>query len=61
MLRRRWGKSTIAMEVIVRILLDGKPAAWFAPTYRLLKDAWAQIKLTLEPVTIRSLEAGGWR
>lgn len=54
---RRWGKTTIAMEVIVRILLDGKPAAWFAPTYRLLKDAWAQIKLTLEPITVRSLEA----
>jgi hypothetical protein len=54
---RRWGKTTIAMEVIVRLLLEGKPAAWFAPTYRLLKDAWAQIKQTLEPVTERSLEA----
>ena len=54
---RRWGKTTIAMEVILRLLLEGKPAAWYAPTYRLLKDAWAQIKLTLEPVTVRSLEA----
>ena len=54
---RRWGKTTIAMEVIVRLLLAGKPAAWFAPTYRLLKDAWAQIKQTLESVTTRSLEA----
>ena len=54
---RRWGKTTIAMEVILRILMEGKPAAWFAPTYRLLKDAWAQIKQTLEPVTLRSLEA----
>jgi hypothetical protein len=54
---RRWGKTTIAMEVIVRVLLDGKPAAWYAPTYRLLKDAWSQIKQTLEPVTERSQEA----
>jgi Terminase RNaseH-like domain/Terminase large subunit, T4likevirus-type, N-terminal len=54
---RRWGKTTIAMEAVVRILLEGKPAAWYAPTYRLLKDAWAQIKQTLEPITVRSLEA----
>ena len=54
---RRWGKTTIAMEVLVRLLLEGKPVAWFAPTYRLLKDAWAQIKLTLDPITERSLEA----
>jgi Terminase large subunit, T4likevirus-type, N-terminal/Terminase RNaseH-like domain len=54
---RRWGKTTIAMEVMVRLLMAGKPVAWFAPTYRLLKDAWAQIKQTLEPVTERSLEA----
>ena len=54
---RRWGKTTIAMEVLIGLLLQGKPVAWFAPTYRLLKDAWAQIKQTLEPVTVRSLEA----
>lgn len=45
------------MEVILRVLLEGKPAAWYAPTYRSLKDAWAQIKQTLEPVTERSQEA----
>lgn len=45
------------MEVLIGILLAQKPAAWFAPTYRLLKDAWSQIKQTLEPVTVRSLEA----
>jgi len=54
---RRWGKTTISMECILRVMLAGKPAAWFAPTYRLLKDAWRQIQQTMDPITTRSLEA----
>ena len=45
------------MECVLRVILAGKPAAWFAPTYRHLKDAWRQIQQTMEPITTRSLEA----
>ena len=45
------------MEVVLRVLLEGKPVAWFAPTYKLLKDAWTQIKQTLDPIITRSQEA----
>src|ERR1017187_8879135 len=54
---RRWGKTTIAMDCIVRALLCGKPAAWFSPTYRALSDAWRQLQVILAPITTRTSEA----
>src|ERR1035438_5159518 len=54
---RRWGKTTIGMECIVRTILPGKPAAWFSPTYRLLSDAWRQLCETLDPVTSRKSDS----
>ena len=43
----------MAMECVVRAILQRKPVAWFSPTYRTLDDSWRALRETLEPVTVR--------
>jgi Terminase RNaseH-like domain len=54
---RRWGKTTIGQQCVIRPALAGKRTAWFSPTYRLLSDAWRSLVSTLQPVTARKNEA----
>ncbi len=52
---RRWGKTRLAIDRIVKPVLEGFPAAWFAPTYKLQQEAWRGIQEILAPViTARS-------
>lgn len=53
---RRWGKTTIAMDCVVKPILAGKKVAWFSPSYRSLSDAWRQLAETLRPVIARKNE-----
>jgi hypothetical protein len=51
---RRWGKSLFGLEQILFEpggALDGKPVAWFAPTYQLTLEIWKDAERTLRPVT----------
>ena len=48
---RRWGKTVIGMDRLVRPALRGLRVAWFAPIYRDLSDPWREIQRILEPVT----------
>lgn len=57
---RRWGKTTIAVDRVVRPALAGRPVAWFAPTYKLLSEVWRTIHQTLAPITIRKNEQERW-
>jgi hypothetical protein len=57
---RRWGKTTIAVDRVVRPALSGKPVAWFAPTYKLLSEVWRTIHQTLAPITTRKNEQERW-
>jgi phage FluMu gp28-like protein len=57
---RRWGKTTIAVDRVVRTALAGRPVAWFAPTYKLLSEVWRTIHQTLAPITIRKNEQERW-
>ena len=57
---RRWGKTTIAVDRVVRPALAGKPCAWFAPTYKLLSEVWRTVHRTLAPVTTRKNEQERW-
>lgn len=47
---RRWGKSTLGQYLISKNL--EAPVAWFAPTYKLLEDAWRQISKVYQPIII---------
>ena len=53
---RRFGKTTVAVKVICSHLLAGKSVAYFAPTFRMTKDVWEDLKSVLAPVTKRVSE-----
>ena len=40
---RRFGKTSMAIYLVVMALLAGQPVAWFSPTYKMLEDVWRQI------------------
>ena len=44
---RRFGKSLFGVDLLSECALDGHPVAWFAPTYKYLKQAWRDTKKTL--------------
>lgn len=50
---RRWGKTLFGMEQILFErggAIDGKPVAWFAPTYQLLLEVWKDSERSLSPI-----------
>lgn len=40
---RRFGKTTLGVDLAIDPALDGFPVGWFAPTYKILADAWREI------------------
>jgi len=58
---RRFGKSQLGMNRLMLAAIGGpgKPAqhaAWFAPTYKMLLEAWNETRRRLDPVTKRTSE-----
>lgn len=51
---RRFGKSTLAIELLSRPALEAQPVAYFSPTYKLLTEVWRYLESTLRPVIRRS-------
>lgn len=51
---RRYGKSTLGRNRIIKAALAGKPTAWFAPTYKLFSPEWRFLRTELAPVTLRA-------
>ncbi len=49
---RRWGKSTIGIDRIVKPALEGFPTAWFSPSYKMLLESWREIQDVLAPVIV---------
>lgn len=47
---RRWGKTTLGLNLVAEVMLAGYPAGWFAGTTKLQADAWREIKRVLAPV-----------
>ena len=45
---RRFGKTTLAVnELLPQIALDGKPCAYYAPTYKDLHDVWLELRTVM--------------
>jgi hypothetical protein len=40
---RRFGKTTLGVDLLLDPALDGFPVAWFAPTYKLLDEVWREL------------------
>jgi hypothetical protein len=43
---RRWGKTDMGENLALKPALDGHAVAWFAPTYKLLEEAWDRFTTT---------------
>jgi hypothetical protein len=57
---RRWGKTTIATDRIIRPALAGHPVAWFAPTYKYLTDVFQDVRRRVKPM-IKAMDASDRR
>jgi hypothetical protein len=53
---RRWGKSLIGENILIKPALSGAPVGWFSPTYKMLAEAWREVKSTVAPVVQRRSE-----
>jgi hypothetical protein len=53
---RRFGKTVLGMDRLIQTALQGKPVAWFSPTYRLLGDVWRELLCVLPPVILKKSE-----
>lgn len=43
-LGRRSGKTTLGVRLLLHSAIEGKPVAWFSPTYKMLVDVWRYIR-----------------
>ncbi|MET0646984.1 MAG: terminase family protein [Pyrinomonadaceae bacterium] len=50
---RRFGKTTLGVNLLTPVALQGYPVAWFAPTYKLLLEVWDEFERLLAPVTLK--------
>jgi hypothetical protein len=50
---RRWGKSAMATNLLAETALDGEPAGYFAPTYKLLDGTYNECLNDLAPIIKR--------
>jgi hypothetical protein len=49
---RRFGKTVLGMNRLIRATLQGKPVAWFSPSYKLMAETWRELRHLLKTVTI---------
>jgi hypothetical protein len=54
---RRWGKNIVEHRRIGGVAIQGKPCAWFTPTYRMLAEDWRELTNRLAPVIQRRNES----
>src|SRR5512147_2938988 len=51
---RRWGKTDLCQIVVSGPILKGYPVGWFAPTYKILDEAWSEINRIYSPIITAS-------
>ena len=50
---RRFGKTALGTRLLADEAIDKQPAAWFAPTYKLLDEVWRELRRRLSPIITR--------
>lgn len=53
---RRWGKSVIAVDEVIKALLKGLRVAYFGPTYKDNSEIWMDLKHRLHDVIVEKSE-----
>ena len=51
---RRFGKTVLLLDRLVRPALEGRPVAWFAPSEKYFDEVWREATKLLRPVTTRA-------
>lgn len=41
---RRWGKTTLSIELAIETMLEGRPVGYWCPTYKDLSEVWNELK-----------------
>lgn len=57
---RRFGKTAVAVHLLCMALMEGRLAAYFAPTFRMGAEVWRELHRTLRPLIDRAREKE-WR
>jgi len=47
---RRFGKTLLCLDLNLEVALDGQPVGWFAPSYKILSEAWRDINRLAGPI-----------
>jgi hypothetical protein len=47
---RRWGKTDFAKTIAADYMLKGRNVGWFAPSYKIMSEAYSELALLLNPV-----------
>lgn len=47
---RRFGKTTLGIDLLINAAIDGYPVAWFAPSYKFLAEVWRDTISLLAPL-----------
>jgi hypothetical protein len=48
---RRFGKTTLGVDLDVDVAVSGQPVGWFAPTYKFLDEAWREVRRAVLEIT----------
>jgi len=51
---RRFGKTTLGLNLAIETAVSGKPAGWFAPTYKTMADQWRDTEKIVAPIIAQS-------
>jgi hypothetical protein len=49
---RRFGKTTLGVDLAVERAIESAPVGWFAPTYKLLDEAWREVRKAVTDVVV---------
>lgn len=52
---RRFGKTTLGVDLLSDRALDGMPVVWFSPTYKMLTEVWREASSILRPIIARKI------
>jgi len=50
---RRWGKTRLGLNRLAAVAGRGRPVGWFAPQYKLLDEAFREVRKKLAPLIAR--------
>jgi hypothetical protein len=57
---RRFGKTKLAVDRLLQPALSGFPAAYFAPTYKMLSEVWREVQQVVAPITAQRNSQEKW-